>query len=172
MAGQSFPNPYKTELPPDAPLIIMSRVFHAPLELVWTVWTEKQHVAYWWGFDGTVNDVVEYDVRTGGKWRIVSTTSDGSKFVFFGTYLAVEPKSMIRNTFAMEGMFEEDSRFYEEHRFQERDGMTHYRQVANYADIASRDAMVDSGMEWGANVSMVKFDEILERLKAEKAAGS
>src|SRR5690606_4167691 len=112
------------------------------------------------------------DVRTGGKWRIVSTTSDGSKFGIFGTYLAVEPKSMIRNTFAMEGMFEEDSRFYEEHRFQERDGVTHYRQVANYADIASRDAMVDSGMEWGANVSMVKFDEILERLKAEKAAGS
>jgi hypothetical protein len=30
-----------------------------------------------------------------------------------------------------------------------------------------RQGVVDSGMEWGANVSMVQFDAILEFLKAE-----
>lgn len=167
MNAQTFPNPFKTELPADAPLIIMSRTFDAPLELVWKVWTQKEHVAYWFG-PREDNQVVEYDVRTGGKWRVVSTMSDGSEVVFFGTYLAVEPKTMIRNTFVVEGQFEEDSTFYEEHHFEERDGKTYYRSVSNVDSIATRDAIVATGMEWGANASMVKFDEILEQLKAEK----
>lgn len=164
MNTQAFPNPFKTELPADEPLIIMSRTFDAPLELVWKVWTEKEHVAYWWGFGN--NDVTEYDVRTGGKWRIEGISPDGTLWVMFGTYLAVEPKSMIRNTFVVEGMGEEDERYYEEHHFEERDGKTHYRSVSNFPDFAMRNAVVDTGMEWGANVSMVKFDELLERLKA------
>jgi hypothetical protein len=93
--------------------------------------------------------------------------ADGSAITFFGTYLAVEPRTLIRNTFVVEGQFEEDSRFYEEHRFEERDGKTWYRSVSNVDSIESRDAIVATGMEWGANASMVKFDEILERLKAK-----
>lgn len=165
MDTQTFPNPFKTELPADEPLIIMSRTFDAPLALVWKVWTEKEHVAQWWGFGN--NEVIEYDVRTGGKWRIVGLSPDGTRWVMFGTYLAVEPKTLIRNTFVVEGQSEEDTRFYEEHRFEERDGKTYYRSVSNVDSIATRDAIVATGMEWGANVSMVKFDEILARLKAK-----
>ena len=164
MNEQTFPNPFKTELPDDAPLIIMTRTFHAPLALVWTVWTQPEHVALWWGFGN--NEVIEYDVRTGGKWRIVGISPDGTRWTMFGTYLAVEPKSMIRNTFVVEGMGEEDERYYEEHHFEERDGKTHYRSVSNFPDLAARNGVVDTGMEWGANVSMVQFDAILERLKA------
>ena len=166
MNAQTFPNPFKTELPADQPLIIMTRTFDAPLALVWKVWTEKEHVAYWFG-PREDNEVVEYDVRTGGKWRVISTMADGSAITFFGTYLAVEPKTLIRNTFVVEGQFEEDSRFYEEHRVAERDGKTWDRSVSNVDSIESRDAIVATGMEWGANASMVKFDEILERLKAK-----
>ena len=168
MSAQTFPNPFKTELPTGQPLIIMSRIFDAPLALVWKVWTEKEHVAQWWGFPDTHNEVVEYDVRARGKWRIVSTQPDGSKFVFYGTYLAVEPKVLIRNTFAVEDMNEEDERYYEEHHFEARDGKTQYRSVSNFPDIASRDALVETGMEEGANASMVTFDAILERLKEQK----
>ena len=107
MDAQTFANPFKTELPADKPLIIMSRTFNAPLALVWKVWTEAQHVAQWWG-PHEANRVVEYDVRSGGKWRVVSTMPDGAEITFFGTYLAVEPKTLIRNTFVVEGMFEED----------------------------------------------------------------
>lgn len=166
MNAQTFPNPFKTELPADQPLIIMSRTFDAPLDLVWKVWTEGQHVAYWFG-PHEANKIVDYDVRTGGKWRVISTMPDKSEITFFGTYLAVEPKTMIRNTFVVEGMFEEDERYYEEHHFVERDGKTHYRSISNYPDFDMRNGTVDTGMEWGANVSMVKFDELLERLKAE-----
>lgn len=169
MNAPTFPNPFKTELPADEPVIIMSRTFDAPLDLVWKVWTEKDHVAYWFG-PLEANEVAEYDVRPGGKWRIISTMEDGTRIVFFGTYLAVEPKNLIRNTFVVEGQFEEDSRFYEEHRFEERDGRTHYRSVSRVDSVAARDAIVATGMEWGANASMVKFDEILQRLGAGAGA--
>lgn len=163
MNEMTFANPFKTELPDDEPLIIMSRTFDAPLALVWKVWTEKEHVAQWWGFGN--NDVLEYDVRPGGKWRISSRGEDGTVWVMFGTYLAVEPKRMIRNTFVVEGQTEEDERYYEEHHFEERDGKTQYRSISNFPDFDMRKAIVDTGMEWGANVSMAKFDAILEELK-------
>ena len=165
MDAQSFANPFRIELPPDQPLIIMSRTFDAPLDLLWTVWTQPEHVAYWFG-PYEANEIVAYDVRPGGKWRVVSTMPDGSSVTFFGTYLAVEPKTLIRNTFVVEGMFEEDERFYEEHRFEERNGRTYYRSVSNFPSMEMRQQTADSGMDWGANVSMVKVDELLERLKA------
>ena len=157
------PNLFKTELPEDEPLIIMTRTFDAPLDLLWTVWTQPEHVAYWWG-PRQDNRVVELDVRTGGKWRIVSSMGDGTEVVFFGTYLAVVPKSMIRNTFVVEGMFEEDDRFYEEHNFEEHDGRVFYRSVSRLDSFESRRGVIDSGMEQGANASMAKVDELLARL--------
>ena len=157
------PNLFKTELPADEPLIIMTRTFDAPLDLLWTVWTQPEHVAYWWG-PRQDNRVVELDVRTGGKWRIVSSMGDGTEVVFFGTYLAVEPKTLIRNTFVVEGMFEEDDRFYEEHNFEERDGKVFYRSVSKLDSFEARQGVIDSGMEQGANASMAKVDELLRRL--------
>lgn len=165
MNEQTFANPFRTDLPDDEPLIIMSRTFNAPLELVWKVWTEKEHVAQWWGFGN--NTVVDYDVRTGGKWRIEGRSPDGTLWIMFGTYLAVEPKTMIRNTFVVQGMGEEDNRYYEEHHFEERDGRTFYRSVSNFPNFEMRNGVVESGMEWGANISMAKFDTILEQLKSE-----
>ena len=164
MNAQTYPNPFHTELPADEPVIIMTRTFDAPLDLVWTVWTQPEHVAYWWG-PREDNKVIEYDVRSGGKWRIASSMGDGSEVVFFGTYLAVEPKRMIRNTFVVEGMFPEDDRFYEEHHFEERDGKVFYRSISKLESFEQRQGVIDSGMEWGANASMAKVDAILERLR-------
>jgi len=164
--SQAFPNPFTTELPADQPVIIMSRVFDAPLDLVWTVWTQPEHMARWFGPHDD-NKVIELDVRKGGKWRVISSI-EGNQMTFFGTYLEVTPKTMIRNTFVVEGMFEEDERYYEEHHFEERDGKVHYRSISNLADFEQRQQVVDSGMEWGANASMVKFDQILQNLKDGK----
>lgn len=165
MHAEANRNLFKTELPADEPLIIMSRIFDAPLDLLWQVWTRPEHVACWWGPRGD-NEIVEYDVRKGGTWRIVSSMGDGGKVVFFGTYLDVVPGSMIRNTFVVEGMFPEDDRFYEEHHFEEREGKVFYRSISRLESFEQRQSVIDSGMEYGANASMAKVDEILERLKA------
>lgn len=66
--------------------IVITRVFDAPRELVWTAWTDPKHVAQWWGPEGFTNTIHEMNVRPGGVWRFVMHGPDGvdhkNKIVF------------------------------------------------------------------------------------------
>jgi uncharacterized protein YndB with AHSA1/START domain len=44
----------------------ISRVFDAPRELVWKVWTQTEHLEHWWGPKGCTLQVKELDFRPGG----------------------------------------------------------------------------------------------------------
>jgi uncharacterized protein YndB with AHSA1/START domain len=50
--------------------LVLTRLFDAPRELVWKVWTDPKHVARWWRPHGFTNPVCELDVRPGGALRI------------------------------------------------------------------------------------------------------
>ena len=60
--------------------IVATRVFDAPRELVWKIWTDPQHVAKWWGPNGFTNTIHEMDVRPGGVWRFVMHGPDGRDY--------------------------------------------------------------------------------------------
>lgn len=66
--------------PDDAPLIVMTRTFEAPRDLVWEAFTDPRHVSKWYGGHGFQNPVCEMDVRPGGSWRHVMRTPDGMDF--------------------------------------------------------------------------------------------
>jgi uncharacterized protein YndB with AHSA1/START domain len=51
--------------------IVGVRVFDAPRDLVWKVWTEPEHIAKWWGPRGFTTTTYSMDVRPGGVWRFV-----------------------------------------------------------------------------------------------------
>ena len=64
---------YPTQSDPSAAtadrVIVIERLFHAPRELVFRVFTEPNHVAQWWGPTGFTITTHEMDVRVGGVWR-------------------------------------------------------------------------------------------------------
>jgi uncharacterized protein YndB with AHSA1/START domain len=60
--------------------IITRRVFDAPRELVYKVWTQPEHVAQWWGPNGFTNTIQEMDVRVGGVWRLIMHGPDGRDY--------------------------------------------------------------------------------------------
>src|SRR3954470_13356885 len=60
--------------------IVAVRVFDAPRELVWKLWTDPHHVAQWWGPNGFTNTIHEMDVRPGGVWRFVMHGPDGTDY--------------------------------------------------------------------------------------------
>lgn len=60
--------------------IVASRVFDAPRDLVWRMWTEPEHVKHWWGPRGFTNTIHEMDVRPGGVWRFVMHGPDGTDY--------------------------------------------------------------------------------------------
>jgi uncharacterized protein YndB with AHSA1/START domain len=61
--------------------ITATRVFDAPRELVFKLWTEPEHVAQWWGPRGFTNTIHEMDVRPGGVWRFVMHGPDGTDYL-------------------------------------------------------------------------------------------
>jgi uncharacterized protein YndB with AHSA1/START domain len=52
----------------DLKTITITRVFDAPLELVWKAWTEPERLMEWWGPKGWTSPSWEIDLRVGGKY--------------------------------------------------------------------------------------------------------
>ena len=62
---------------PSERVLVITRIFDAPRELVFEAWTDPKHVAQWWGPNGFTNTIHEMNVRPGGVWRFVMHGPDG-----------------------------------------------------------------------------------------------
>lgn len=60
--------------------IVITRVFDAPRELVYRVWTDPEHVTEWWGPDGFRTTTHEFDLRPGGVWSHTMHAPDGTDY--------------------------------------------------------------------------------------------
>lgn len=60
--------------------ISLSRLLNAPVELVWEVWTDPEHIKNWWGPDGFANTIHDMDFRNGGEWNLTMHGPDGKDF--------------------------------------------------------------------------------------------
>jgi len=69
--------------------MILTRVFDAPRELVWKLWTEPEHIRKWWGPKGFTLPGCEMDFRPGGAYRFVMRGPDGEDNPFHGVYREV-----------------------------------------------------------------------------------
>jgi uncharacterized protein YndB with AHSA1/START domain len=76
--------------------IVATRVFDAPRELVFKMWTDPEHVAKWWGPKGFTNTIYEMDVRPGGVWRFVMHGPDGVDYQNKIVYIEiVKPERLV-----------------------------------------------------------------------------
>jgi uncharacterized protein YndB with AHSA1/START domain len=84
--------------------IVITRLFDAPRDLVFRVWTDPNHVVHWWGPNGFTNTIHEMDVRPGGVWRFVMHGPDGvdyeNKVVY---HEVVEPERLVYTLGGAEG---------------------------------------------------------------------
>ncbi|HVZ12705.1 MAG TPA: SRPBCC domain-containing protein [Patescibacteria group bacterium] len=81
----------------DTPITIDTAV-NAPIEKVWTCWTEPQHITRWaFASDDWEAPHAENDVRTGGKFltRMQSKSNPNEGFNFGGVYTNVKPHELI-----------------------------------------------------------------------------
>jgi uncharacterized protein YndB with AHSA1/START domain len=154
----------KVTAPAAEPIIIMTRTFKAPRELVWKAMTEREHVARWWGLRTSKVEILEHDFRVGGGWRYRSTEVDGSSMVFYGKYRDIAPIDRFTNTFGIEDMYPDDG-LAETHALEEKDGVTHYTATSRFETIDARDGMVASGMEVGARQALNQLDDLLAELQ-------
>ena len=84
---------------PKAPIaereVTITRVFDAPRELVFSMWTDAKHLAAWWGPHGFDNPKCEADPRPGGKLLIHMRAPDGGVHPMGGVFHEVTPHERI-----------------------------------------------------------------------------
>lgn len=68
------------DLDHDAKMIVGSRVFDAPCDLVFEAWTKPEHLAEWWGPNGFTLTTHSFEFNPGGVWRFVMHGADGRDY--------------------------------------------------------------------------------------------
>ena len=138
--------------------IHVERVFDAPRERVFAVYTDPQLIPEWWGPTTVVDQM---DVRTGGSWRFVAHNADGSEMAFRGEYREVTPPERIVQTFEREGM---PGRHIETHAFEDLGGHTKLTLTLVFDTTEERDGVLEYGGESGMNETYARLDALLARL--------
>ena len=73
--------------------LVATRVFDAPRELVFKLWTDPEHLGKWWGPRGFTTTTASMDFRPGGVWRYCMHGPDGTDYENRVTYSEiVEPE--------------------------------------------------------------------------------
>ncbi len=60
--------------------IRLTRLLNAPIEQVWEVWTNPDHIKHWWGPNGFTNTITKMDLQPGGEWLLVMHGPDGTDY--------------------------------------------------------------------------------------------
>lgn len=70
--------------------LYLTRVFDAPVKLVWEAWTDPKQIGQWWGPRGFTLTTRSRDLRPGGKWIYTMHGPDGVDYPNITTYYEVE----------------------------------------------------------------------------------
>lgn len=142
--------------------IHVERIFDAPRDRVFAVYTDPELVSEWWGPHGTTTRVDYMEPVTGGRWRFLVQRSDGSETGFLGAFREVSGPERIVQTFEWEGMpghVSVDSVEFEDLG----DGRTKLTSVSTFHSSDERDGMLGSGMEQGLNETYERLEELLAK---------
>ncbi|OLF77829.1 polyketide cyclase [Maricaulis sp. W15] len=88
------------EFNPETDLTIERRI-DAPVELVWSAWTDPERLKQWWCPQPWSTPEVEMDLRPGGIFRTVMQSPEGDRHDNAGIFLAIEPRAWIAWTSAL-----------------------------------------------------------------------
>lgn len=73
--------------------IYITRIYNAPLKMVWEAWVDPKQVAKWWGPRGFTLTTKSKDVKTGGSWVYTMHGPDGKDWPNHTRFIEVEKYS-------------------------------------------------------------------------------
>jgi len=120
--------------------IVTTRVFDAPRELVFKVWTDPEHIARWWGPNGFTTTTQKMTVEPGGVWEFVMHGPDGTDYPNRIRFIeVVEPERLVY----IHGSAENDpNEFHTRVTFEDLGGKTRLTMQAVFKTAAGRDYVV------------------------------
>ena len=146
--------------------ILVTREFDAPKHLVYKAWTTPELIERWWHANRGEVTLVEVDLRVGGKWRYVMTSSRGFEVAFHGEYREIVENERIVTTEVYEGApGGDDDPVVNVITFTEVDGRTRLELLSQCPSKEVRDIIIDSGMEGGMQEGMDLMEEVAKSLR-------
>ena len=143
--------------------MLITREFNAPRHLVYKAYTTPELVRRWWAGRRGQMTIAEIDLRVGGMWRFVMTSSEGFEVAFHGTYREIVPDERLVHTEVYEAM--PDAEAVNTLTFAETDGRTTLTVLVDCGTREVRDGMMASGME----VGMQEAYDLIEQIAIELA---
>jgi uncharacterized protein YndB with AHSA1/START domain len=88
--------PVASAAPPSERVLVLTRVFDAPPNLMFKAWTEPEHLVRWWGPHGFTMPSCKMDLRPGGAFRYQMRSAEGTDHWLQGTFREIdEPKRLV-----------------------------------------------------------------------------
>ncbi|MBC8073105.1 MAG: SRPBCC family protein [Deltaproteobacteria bacterium] len=144
--------------------IRMTRLFDAPMKLVFEAMTQPEHVKRWWGQlgEGYSVPVCEIDLRVGGKWKFVNRHPKGEA-AFYGEYREISPPDRMVHT----EIFADypDTVSVVTTVLTDEGGKTRLTATVSYPSKEVRDMVMSTGMEHGAGISYDRMEDLLGALQ-------
>ena len=143
--------------------VLVTRVFDAPIELVWDCHTKPEHVRRWMlGPDGWSMPVCEIDLRVGGKyhyrWR---NDADGTEFGFNGVHREIEAPRRIVTVERPDGADEAEGGALNTLVLSEQAGKTTLTLGMVFGSKEARDGALATGMTDGMEAGYQRIDELV-----------
>jgi uncharacterized protein YndB with AHSA1/START domain len=148
--------------PSDTEILIV-RDFDAPAALVFQAYTTPELVKRWWGFETAEWLVCDIDLRVGGSWRYVVREPE-MEVGFHGEYREIDAPHRLVSTEVFEGAPVPDPEAAGALNIvtlQEAGGVTTLSVLVQCPDRETRDAIIESGMEGGLQVSYDRLEDLV-----------
>jgi uncharacterized protein YndB with AHSA1/START domain len=156
-------------------VLIITRIFDAPKELLWKAWTQPEAIKLWWGPKAFTAPVFKIDLRVGGETFSCMRSPEGKDFCGKGIYREVVPpeRLVMTDSFADEQGNIVSASYYGMSpdfprellitvTFEDHDGKT--KMTLKHSGIRGISDVDYSGMKQGWEES---FDKLAEYLAAE-----
>ena len=146
---------------PSALEILLTREFEAPINLVFDVMTQPEHVRHHFAPFGEEVTVCEIDLRVGGKYRYVwQADRDGEKMGSGGVYLEiVAPERLVATEKFDDAWYPGEA--VVTHTFEDKGDWTLLSLRIRYESAAARDGVIRSPMESGVAAGYDQLEEML-----------
>ena len=165
MVGSNTANSKSFEVStPSEQEIVLTRLFDAPMQLVWEVMSKPEHVKQWWGQlgEGYSVPVCEIDFRVGGKWRFVNRHPQGEA-AFYGEYREIEAPRRVVFTEIFEPF--PDTVSVVTSVLTREGSQTRLTATVRYPTREVRDMVMGTGMARGAGLSYDRMEDLLAKLQ-------
>lgn len=150
--------------------VLITRIIHAPRQLVWKAWTDPKHMAQWWGPHGFTNPVCELDVRPGGAIRIHMRGPDDVVYPMTGVFREiVEPERLVFTAVAEDLQGNPLLEALTTVTFAEQGGKTKLTVHAKAVGLAPVAQQMLAGMEAGWTQSLDRLAELVASTGAPQA---